>query len=261
MLSREPEDGSSRISALLEGPERASAVRCRYVLVASGAHDASPRFGNNDLPGIVSARAALKLLRAGISIGKRVALVGEGRFARAFAEARAQQGVFRFEPARVLRAKGKHAVSRIVYDEAGKSREFVVSALAYDGPVRLRSSCSPSSARACISTQRAATRRGLGQTARGRPRFFAAGSCAASALLSAADGARVARLVPTDQRRRAGPRLIARARARRARATTSEFLLVGGRPCFSSAALVAASSDRADSAELAVGFLMFHGAH
>ena len=197
LLSREPEDGSGRINAVLEGPERASSMRCRFVLVASGAHDATPLFGNNDLPGVVSARAALKLLRAGISIGQRVALVGEGRFSRAFAEVRNQEGVFRFEAARVQRAKGQHAVSRLVYEEAGKSREIVISAVAFDGPgapaVELLAQLGatlhfdPSHGYA----PRLATD-GLAAA-----HLFAAGSCAVSPLASAEDGARVARLIPT----------------------------------------------------------------
>ena len=196
LLSREPEDGSGRISAVLEGPERASSVRCRYVLVASGAHDATLRFGNNDLPGVLSARAALKLWRAGISIGQRVALVGEGRFSRAFAQVRNQRGVFRFGPSQVQRAKGKHAVSRLVYEEAGRAREIVVSAVAVDGPgapaVELLAQLGAS---LWFDPARGYAPR-LAEAGLAVPGVFAAGSCAASALPSEEDGARVARLIP-----------------------------------------------------------------
>jgi sarcosine oxidase subunit alpha len=195
LLSREPEDGSGQITALLEGPERASYVRCRRVLVASGAHDATPSFGNNDLPGIFSARAALKLWRAGISIGKRVALVGDGRFARAFADARQQLGVFRFQPSQVQRAKGLHAVRRLVYAEADKLREIVVSAVAVDGP-----SAPAVELLGQLGAQlRFDAERGylpeLDAHGRAVERLYAAGSCAASALPSAEDGARVARVL------------------------------------------------------------------
>ncbi|MET0792486.1 MAG: hypothetical protein ABW061_13275, partial [Polyangiaceae bacterium] len=195
-LSREPEDGSGRLSALLEGPERASSVRCRYVLVASGTHDASPAFGNNDLPGIVSARAALKLWRAGISVGKRVAIIGEGRYSQAFTAARGQRGVFRFEPSRVRRAKGQHAVSRLVYEQAGRAREIVVSAVAFDGPgapaVELLAQLGAS---LYFDPARGYAPR-LGMDGLAAPAVFAAGSCALSALSSDEDGARVARMVP-----------------------------------------------------------------
>jgi sarcosine oxidase, subunit alpha len=195
LLSREPEDGTGRITALLEGPERASYVRARVVLVASGTHDALPQFGNNDLPGIFSARAALQLFYSGISIGQRVALVGAGRFAHAFAEARQQHGVFRFDPTHTVRAKGQHAVSRLVYEEAGKTREIVVSAVAFDGPA------APAVE---LLGQLGATlgfdvKRGylpqLSADGQAADALYAAGSCAASALTSAEDGTRVARVV------------------------------------------------------------------
>ncbi|MEP7049845.1 MAG: (2Fe-2S)-binding protein [Pseudomonadota bacterium] len=193
LLSREPEDGSGRITALLESRERVTHVRCAQVLVASGAHDAVPLFGNNDLPGIYSARAALKLWRSGISIGTRVALVGDGRFARAFAEARQQHGVFRFEASRVQRAKGQHAVTRLLYEEAGKTREIVVSAVAFDAPgapaLELLGQLGAEShfepVRGYMPRVNAA---GLAA-----PGVFAAGSCAGSELPSIEDGARVAR--------------------------------------------------------------------
>ncbi|MEO8905223.1 MAG: (2Fe-2S)-binding protein [Polyangiaceae bacterium] len=193
LLSREPEDGSERITALLEGPQRATSLRCKSVIVASGVHDAVPTFGNNDLPGIYSARAALKLWRAGISIGKRVALVGDGRFARAFAEARKQAGVFRFEANRVQRAKGQHAVTRLLYEEAEKTRELVVSAVAVDGlGAPALELLGQMGAESYFDAQRGYLARlsAEGLAARG---VFAAGSCASSALRSAEDGARVAR--------------------------------------------------------------------
>jgi hypothetical protein len=154
-------------------------------------------FGNNDLPGVVSARAALKLLRAGISIGKRVALVGEGRFSRAFAEARKQQGVFRLQPERVRRAKGQHAISRLIYEEADKSRELVVSALAFDGPgapaVELLAQLG---AQLHFDPSRGYAAH-LESNGLAAANVFAAGSCANSELTSHEDGARVARLIPT----------------------------------------------------------------
>jgi sarcosine oxidase, subunit alpha len=195
LLSREPEGESGQLTAVLEGPERASYLRCRFIIVASGTHDAQPSFGNNDLPGIFSARAALQLLRAGISVGKRSALIGEGRFARAFAEAQKQRGIFRFQPEQARRAKGQHAVTRLVYDEAGKTRELVVSAIAVDG----RGAPAVELLGQLGATLRFDAERGylpeLGAEGLAADRVFAAGSCAASARASADDGARVAHSV------------------------------------------------------------------
>lgn len=190
-LSREPEDGSGRLHATLDGPEHATHVRCETVIVASGGHDTPIEFGNNDLPGVFSARALLKLWRSGISVGERVALIGDGRFARALAEARKHQGVFHFPPERVKRAKGQHAVSRLVYEESGKLRELVVSAIGCDGPLapavellgQLGATLHFDAARGYVPR--------LSATGEAAPGVFAAGSCAASVLPSAQDGERV----------------------------------------------------------------------
>ena len=191
LLSREPDGDSGPIRALLETPERMVSVRCQRVLVASGTHDVPPNFGNNDLPGIVSARAALQLLHAGISIGERVALVGDGRFSRAFAEARRHTGVFRLEPSQVVRAKGKHAASRVVYEEGGKLRELLVSAIAVDGP----GAPSLELLGQLGAERRFDATRGylpvLHSNGLAQPGLFAAGSCAGSPLHSLEDGARV----------------------------------------------------------------------
>jgi sarcosine oxidase subunit alpha len=192
LLSREPEE-NGRISALLEGPDHASYLRCRLVVAATGAHDAQLAFGNNDLPGIFTARAALQLARAGISIGKRVALVGDGRFARAFADSRKQIGVFRFEPSHALRAKGKHGVTRLVYEESGARRELVVSAVAIDG-----TRAPAAELLGQLGTvMRFDAERGylpnLNADGLAAERLFAAGSCAASVSTSSEDGDRVGR--------------------------------------------------------------------
>jgi sarcosine oxidase subunit alpha len=195
LLSREPDDGSGRITALLESPERASWLRCRLLLVASGTHDAQPQFGNNDLPGVFSARAALMLLRAGVSIGRRVAVVGDGRFARAFSEARKHVGVFHFDPKNVVGAKGRQGVKRLLYEEGGKTRELTVSAIAVDGAaapaVELLGQLG-----AVLRFERErgflAERDADGRTAEG---LFSAGSCAGSAGRSEADGLLVASAV------------------------------------------------------------------
>jgi thioredoxin reductase len=104
-------------------------------------------------------------------------------------------GVFRFEPGQVERAKGQHAVTRILYREADKSREIVVSAVAVDGlgaPAvellgQLGATLRFDAARGYLPELSA-----QGVAVEG---MYAAGSCAASALSSADDGARVARAI------------------------------------------------------------------
>lgn len=60
-------------------PEGVVEVRPRAVVVASGYHEAPALVPNNDLPGVMGARAALILLhRHGILAGSRFGLAGEG---------------------------------------------------------------------------------------------------------------------------------------------------------------------------------------
>lgn len=67
-------------------------VEARAHVLATGAHDASPAFAGNDLPGVLSARAAGRLLRDGVLIGDDVLIAGDGVHARAFAAAAAREG-------------------------------------------------------------------------------------------------------------------------------------------------------------------------
>jgi sarcosine oxidase subunit alpha len=135
-LSREPDDGTGRLTALLVGPERTLVARCQAVLLATGCHDAVPAFINNDLPGIFAARAALFAWRSDVLIGQRIALVGSGRFAQVLAQQmRGALGLVQLEPERVLRAIGRERISGVeVQGDEGKRRRIKVDALAFDGP-------------------------------------------------------------------------------------------------------------------------------
>lgn len=134
-LFREPPRDDERIRAVIVGTEGATLVEARVVVLACGAHDPMLAFGNNDLPGVVSARAALLLLRAGISLGQRIALVGSGRFADAFAEASPPDSrLARHGPATVSRAVGRSRVSGIVIATDQGERRERVDAVVVDGP-------------------------------------------------------------------------------------------------------------------------------
>jgi sarcosine oxidase, subunit alpha len=65
-------------------------VSPRCLVLAPGAHDGIVPFEGNDLPGVLSARAAGKLLRHGVRLGKRVVVAvgpGAGPFGEDFAAA------------------------------------------------------------------------------------------------------------------------------------------------------------------------------
>lgn len=100
---------------LVVGPAGAEIVEPRALVLACGAHDGVLPFDNNDVPGVMSARAAGFLLNAGVVIGKKIAVVvseGGGPFGEAFARAAAAHAdvvLVRGEPVAVKgtsRAKG-----------------------------------------------------------------------------------------------------------------------------------------------------------
>jgi sarcosine oxidase subunit alpha len=134
-LSREPEDGSGRLTALLVGPKRTFVARCSAVLLATGCHDAAPAFPNNDLPGIFSARAALTAWRNDVLIGSRIALVGSGRFARTLVEQlEGAVELVQLDAESVLRALGRDRITGVEVQVIDRKRRIKVDALAFDGP-------------------------------------------------------------------------------------------------------------------------------
>lgn len=134
-LSREPDDGSGRVTALLVGPARSYVARCQAVLLATGCHDAVPAFPNNDLPGIFSARAALLAWQNDVLVGNRVALLGSGRYVDVLA-AQLQGAVelVQLDAASVVRAIGRERVTGVEVRTADGSRRIKVDAIAFDGP-------------------------------------------------------------------------------------------------------------------------------
>jgi sarcosine oxidase, subunit alpha len=134
-LSREPEDGTGRLSALIVGAGVTRVARCRAVLLATGAHDAVPAFPNNDLPGVFSARAALQAWRSDVLLGSRIALVGSGRFAAALVEQMSGAvELVQLDPESVVRAIGRERVTSIEVRAGAGKRRIRVEALVFDGP-------------------------------------------------------------------------------------------------------------------------------
>jgi sarcosine oxidase, subunit alpha len=134
-LSREPEDGSGRITALVVSAQQTSVLRCQAVLLATGRHDAVPAFPNNDLPGIFSARAALFAWQNDVLVGSRVAVVGSGRYASRLVEQLAGAvALFELDAASVVRAIGRERVSGVEVRNGDGSRRLKVNALVFDGP-------------------------------------------------------------------------------------------------------------------------------
>lgn len=134
-LSREPDDGSGRLTALLVGPERTVVARASAVVLATGRHDAVPSFPNNDLPGVFSARAALYCWQNDVLVGKRIALVGGGRFAERMSELMSGAvELVALEASSVVRAIGRERVSAVEVLAFGAKKRIKIDALAFDGP-------------------------------------------------------------------------------------------------------------------------------
>lgn len=134
-LSREPDDGTGRLTALIVGPERTFVARAERVLLATGRHDAVPQFGNNDLPGIFSARAALLAWRNDVLLGSRLAVVGSGRYASALVEQlTGAVQLVELDSAAVVRAVGRERISGVEVQDEARTRRIGVAALAFDGP-------------------------------------------------------------------------------------------------------------------------------
>lgn len=76
-----PIDEGAPLEMLLAGPDGALVARSRALVLATGAHDGVLAVPNNDLPGVMSARALCRLLARGIEPDGPVVLVGEGFWA------------------------------------------------------------------------------------------------------------------------------------------------------------------------------------
>jgi sarcosine oxidase, subunit alpha len=191
---REPESKEGLVHALLVGPSGVLLASARAVLLATGAHDPVLAFAGNDLPGVMSARAALKLLRAGIVTAQRIVCAGSGRFNPALTQA----GAVHFEaamvePSSIVRAIGRTRLSGVIVRTNRTERKLAAGALLIDG--------------AAFPSVELAVQAGAGVTfdpARGytpncaasglvAERVWCAGRCAGTAAPSAIEGARVAR--------------------------------------------------------------------
>ncbi|MFI5300985.1 MAG: 2Fe-2S iron-sulfur cluster-binding protein [Polyangiales bacterium] len=113
-------------------------VHARAVVIATGGHDVAPMFGNNDLPGVVSARAAGRLLRDGVLIGQAPLVVGRGAFSEAFAHAATAEGakVRRVASDAVVEARGMSSVSGAIVKRRGERDEKITcDAIVVEGAV------------------------------------------------------------------------------------------------------------------------------
>ncbi|HEX2875736.1 MAG TPA: 2Fe-2S iron-sulfur cluster-binding protein [Polyangiaceae bacterium] len=134
-LSREPDDGTGRITALIVSAEQTLVLRCQAVLLATGCHDPVPAFPNNDLPGIFSARAALLAWQNDVLIGNRIGVVGSGRYAERLVEqVQGAAELVQLDAESVVRAIGRERISGVEIRTDSGQRRIKLDALAFDGP-------------------------------------------------------------------------------------------------------------------------------
>jgi sarcosine oxidase subunit alpha len=107
------------------------------LILASGAHDGVVPFENNDLPGVLSARAACLIQARGITLGENVVVLaldpGPLSFGDVFAR-RAGSAVRVTKVSDVVRAKGSSRLRSVVVKEGAKERTVPADALLVDAP-------------------------------------------------------------------------------------------------------------------------------
>jgi sarcosine oxidase, subunit alpha len=120
---------------LVVGLSGAELVQARTVVFATGAHDTMPPFSGNDIPGVMSARAASLLWTKGIRPGLRPILVSyaESGHALPMGVALAAASGMRILRGTVLEVSGTSEVtSAVVLSEDGKRERLDVDAVIVD---------------------------------------------------------------------------------------------------------------------------------
>jgi sarcosine oxidase, subunit alpha len=119
---------------LVAGLDGIEVVNARTLVLTPGAHDGVLAFEGNDVPGVLSARAAGWLFARGVTVGQRMVVVvadGGGPFGEALARAHDGTQLLRGQPDRV-RGSGRVKEARVV-DAAGE-RRWPCDTLVIDAP-------------------------------------------------------------------------------------------------------------------------------
>jgi sarcosine oxidase subunit alpha len=109
-------------------------VTARTLVLAPGANDAMLAFEGNDVPGVLSARAAAYLFSHGVTAGKHVVVAvveGGGPFGDGYSRASADAELVRGWPVRV---KGNTRIREAIISGGQGERRFACDALLVDAP-------------------------------------------------------------------------------------------------------------------------------
>jgi sarcosine oxidase subunit alpha len=119
---------------LVAGEEGVEVVAARTLVLAPGAHDGVMAFEGNDVPGVMSARAAGWLLSHGVTVGKRVLVAvadGGGPFGEDYVRAVPSATLVRGAPVRV---RGSARVNEVTIAGPRGERRYACDALLVDAP-------------------------------------------------------------------------------------------------------------------------------
>ncbi|AKT39773.1 2Fe-2S iron-sulfur cluster-binding protein [Chondromyces crocatus] len=115
---------------LAASDEGAVLLRARATVFATGAHDGMLAFPNNDLPGVLSARALCRLLASGLEPTGPVVLAGEGFWAEEAAIRLGKRLAMRVPLPSLLGVRGSSEVSAVFIKEGDPPKRRTVKAVA-----------------------------------------------------------------------------------------------------------------------------------
>ncbi len=128
LVARDGDEGANERGATIE------VVHARTLVLAPGAHDGVLAFEGNDTPGVMSARAACRLLSHGVVAGERVVVAvveGGGPFGAAYAARDARATTVQGPPVRVT---GSARVKGMTVATATGPRRLRCDAVVLDAP-------------------------------------------------------------------------------------------------------------------------------
>jgi sarcosine oxidase, subunit alpha len=119
---------------LVAGGDGVEVVTARTLVLATGAHDGVPAFQGNDVPGVMSARAACWMASRGVTPGKRVVVAvthGGQQFGEVYARADPRTVVVRGSPVHV---RGSARVKEATIATRRDHERFACDVLLVDAP-------------------------------------------------------------------------------------------------------------------------------
>ncbi|HVH48200.1 MAG TPA: 2Fe-2S iron-sulfur cluster-binding protein [Labilithrix sp.] len=122
---------------LVAGEDGAEIVEPRVLVLACGAHDGALAFEGNDVPNVMSARAAGWLLAAGVLVGEQIAIVvpsGGGPFGESFARALGTQAKVHVIHGDPISVRGSSRAKGVRVRTAKGDREVDADAVLLDAP-------------------------------------------------------------------------------------------------------------------------------